>query len=152
MSPSKLSERVIAEKVAWVKEMISSLDSLGLDQLDEFPKGSHYAGAAESYLRRGIEALLDLGRHILAKGFGKGVAEYKAIPVELLKAGVIDRDCSALMEQMAGYRNRMVHFYNEITKEELFDICKNERNDILGVLGAMTAWIRNNPDRIDTSL
>ncbi len=31
---------------------------------------------------------------------------------------------------MAGYRNRMVHFYREITPAELFKIVRNNLNDI----------------------
>jgi hypothetical protein len=30
-------------------------------------------------LRRSLEALMDLGRHIVAKGFGRGVTEYREI-------------------------------------------------------------------------
>jgi hypothetical protein len=36
-------------------------------------------GAAESYLRRAVEVLLDMGRHILAKEFALAVSEYKEI-------------------------------------------------------------------------
>jgi len=34
-----------------------------------------------------------------------------------------------LME-MAGYRNRIVHFYHEITNEELYAILQNDLKDI----------------------
>ena len=53
--------------------------SLTRPGLHEFTSGPLNAPAAESYLRRALEALMDLGRHILAKGFGRGVAEYKKI-------------------------------------------------------------------------
>ena len=45
--------------------------------------------AAESCLRRALEALLDVGRHILAGGFGRGVSEYGQIASGLLDAGVL---------------------------------------------------------------
>ena len=31
---------------------------------------------------------------------------------------------------MAGYRNRMVHFYKEITNEELYNLIKKDLDDI----------------------
>ncbi len=76
--------------------------------------------AAESYLRRALEALLDLGRHILAKGLGEGAVEYRQIALALRRAGVVDEAQGALLHDMAGYRNRLTHFYDEVTAAELF--------------------------------
>lgn len=70
--------------------------------------------ASESYLRRSLEALLDLGRHILAKGFAETPAEYKEIATMLVKYRVLTQDEGKIMRQVAGYRNRMIHFYKEI--------------------------------------
>ena len=61
--------------------------------------GSELAG-----LRRSLEALLDLGRHILAKGFGVGVTEYKEIASELCRHGVLTEADAALLRTLAGYR------------------------------------------------
>lgn len=36
-----------------------------------------------AWIRRMLEALLDLGRYILAKGFARGISEYKAIATTL---------------------------------------------------------------------
>jgi len=69
---------------------------------ESFIKDSKNLAAAESYLRRALEALLDLGRHVLAKGFGIVVAEYKEIGVKLAEQGVLDEHGRQLMRQMAG--------------------------------------------------
>jgi len=62
--------------------------SLPLNSLEDFGEDPRTPAAAESYLRRCLEALLDLGRHILAKGFGRAAAEYKVIADELKAVGV----------------------------------------------------------------
>jgi uncharacterized protein YutE (UPF0331/DUF86 family) len=41
-------------------------------------------------LRRVLEALVDLGRHIAAKGFGRGITEYKEIGAALKEEGIFD--------------------------------------------------------------
>jgi uncharacterized protein YutE (UPF0331/DUF86 family) len=33
------------------------------------------------------------------------------------------------LAKMAGYRNRMVHFYGEITEKEIYNIIQQELND-----------------------
>ena len=75
--------------------------------------------AGDSYVRRALEALMDLGRHILAKGLGRVASEYRDISRQLLAGGVIDEETSQRMSDMAGYRNRLVHFYDEVTPREL---------------------------------
>ncbi len=99
-----------------------------------------------------LEALLDTGRHILAKGFGIGVSEYKEIAVRLKKEKVLSTSESALLKVLAGYRNRLVHFYHEITDEELFEICKNELDDILMIKTAFLDWLKVNPQYVDNTL
>ena len=65
---------------------------------------------AESCFRRALEALLDLGRHILTKGFSLGVSEYKEIATRLGEQGVLSQGEAELLRTLAGYRNRLVHF------------------------------------------
>jgi len=93
--------------------------------------------------------LLDLGRHILAKVFGQGVTEYKEIARALGEKGVLDSECANLMEILAGYRNRMVHFYLEIETVELYKICKEDLDDIKKVRTALAAWVENHPELVD---
>jgi uncharacterized protein YutE (UPF0331/DUF86 family) len=152
MTPRRLKQSVISTRTEWVAEMVRGLEGLPLDPYEQFIADERNAAAAESYLRRGLEGLLDLGRHILSKGFGRGVAEYKEIPRALEEGGVIDSDTAVLFRQMAGYRNRLVHFYGEIHSEELHEIVTVRRSDILLVLEAMKRWIREHPERVDKGI
>lgn len=152
MTPSQLCYRVVAERISWVQEMIRSIRRLLPGTYEQFCADPRNPAAAESYLRRGLEALLDLGRHILAKGYGVGVAEYKEIVRELAHAGVLSEEDAARMRQLAGYRNRLVHFYQEVSNKELYDICRLDLQDIEGVLEALKRWLKSNPDRLDRRL
>jgi uncharacterized protein YutE (UPF0331/DUF86 family) len=120
MTPTRIRASVVTERVAWVRQMVSQATDLPLASLEIFIEDARNAGAAESFLRRGIEALLDIGRHILAKGFAIAVTEYKEIGVQLVKHGVLGNEDGKRMRRIAGYRNRMVHFYNAVTTQELY--------------------------------
>ena len=152
MIPGRASRRIIADRLEWVETMLDRLHRLPLDDRDRFFADVRNVAAAESYLRRALEALLDLGRHILAKGFGKGVSEYKEIARELKNHGVLTRDEADRLETMAGYRNRMVHFYHEVSREELYEICRHHLADVEDVLHGYKRWARQNPDRVDDQL
>lgn len=152
MRPTGLREKIIAERTAWIRKMTEGIQTLPLDSLESFSSDPRNIASAESYLRRALEALMDLGRHILAKGFGKAVAEYKEISGELNRADVLEATDARLMRELAGYRNRMVHFYDEVTTEELYHICCEQLGDVERILAAMLKWINAHSDLLDRSL
>jgi len=132
--------------------MIEAIRRLPLKTYNDFIEDSRTAAAAESYLRRALESVFDLGRHIMAKGFAASPAEYKAIVATLAEYEVLTDAQGRILRPMAGYRNRMAHFYNEIGAEELYNICRNDLADIEIICDAFIDWINRHPDKIDTTL
>ena len=147
MTPTSLRMEVVTDRAAWTRNMLAGLRALPLGDKSAFLRTPETAAAAESYLRRALESLLDLGRHLLAKRFGVAAVEYREIAVKLGELGVLSPEESVLMRDMAGYRNRMVHFYDEITVDELFDIAADRLPDVDRVLDALLGWIRENIDK-----
>ena len=152
MSPGKISKRVVADRLDWINRMMKEIESLPLRDYETFTEDKRNIWSAESCLRRSLEALMDLGRHILSKGFGRGVSEYKEIGPVLEELAILgDRD-SMRFKTLAGYRNRMVHFYHEISDEELFEICSSQLSDIKDAAGAIKRWINIHPEFVDGTL
>jgi uncharacterized protein YutE (UPF0331/DUF86 family) len=54
----------------------------------------------------------------------------------LLERGVLNSDQKRLLDILAGNRNRMVHFYHEISAEELRQICAGQFDDVLKIQDA----------------
>jgi len=152
MSPSKINKEVVTQRISWVLQMIEAIKNLPLEKQEEFLLDRRNVAAAESYLRRALEALLDLGRHILAKGFGYPATEYKEVATGLLERKIFPEREAILLKKMAGYRNRMVHFYHEITPEELYEICRYHLDDIKQVLDKLIEWLRKNRERMDEGI
>lgn len=152
MTPSTATKRILADRLEWIDKMVNEIRSLPLATFEEFSVDSRNVWAAESCLRRALEALFDMGRHILAKAFGKGVSEYKEIANELQHAGVLSNDQTILLRTLAGYRNRLVHFYHEVSTQELHGICRDRLDDLLQIKGAYLTWVRTNPDKVDETL
>lgn len=152
MTPGRVSKRIVGDRLDWINKMVVEINSLPLGSHEEFTADTRNIWAAESCLRRALEALLDLGRHILAKCFGKGVSEYKEIAIELEKAQVFSPEEAKLLRTLAGYRNRLVHFYHNVSSEELYKICKDDLGDVLAMRDAYLNWLKVNPDKIDEML
>jgi uncharacterized protein YutE (UPF0331/DUF86 family) len=126
---SNLNIKQIEDRLGFIIKSIARLKRLSrLDQQD-FLKEDNPA-VAESYLGRSLEAMFDIGRHIIAKTAGKGMVEYKEIGRALGQEGIVTGDQSEKLILMAGYRNRLVHFYHEISDGELYTILNNNLSDV----------------------
>jgi uncharacterized protein YutE (UPF0331/DUF86 family) len=152
MVAGKISKRVITDRLDWVDKMLSEIRNLPLDSKTKFMQDSRNIWTAESCLRRALEALFDMGRHISAKGFGEPVTEYKEIASALNKRKIISTSELALMQKLAGYRNRLVHFYHDVNEDELFEICSSHLGDVEQIANALRTWLSKNSNMIDKTL
>ena len=146
MSPGDIDSKVVAQRAFWISQMTDSLKDLCLEEKAAFLADRHKIAAAESYLRRALEALFDMGRHILAKRFAYPATEYKEIAKGLSDQRVLVEKETELMRKMAGYRNRMVDFYHEITPEELHEICLDHLSEIKLLADKLVQWTKENQD------
>jgi len=142
MTPGKVNLNIVSQRATWIKEMIEALQELPVQNKQKFLSNKHTIAAAESYLRRSLEALFDIGRHILARRLGAPVTEYKEIAQSLLERKILQKKEADTLRHMAGYRNRMVHFYHEISPEELQEICAHHLDDINTLLNKLLDWVK----------
>ncbi len=89
---------------------------------------------------------------MLAKRFGDAPAEYKLVAAKLGDRGVLDDEEAAVFVRMAGYRNRLVHFYDRVSEAELYDICTARLAEVKRVLRALHRWIRKHPEDVERAL
>jgi uncharacterized protein YutE (UPF0331/DUF86 family) len=152
MMAQKISRRVMVDRLAWVERMTVQIRALPLDDRVAFFADLRNVWTVESCLRRALEALFDSGRHILAKRFASGVTEYKQIASELQNFGVLSPAEAATLRILAGYRNRMVHFYHEVEPDELYEIARTHLSEVMQLASALTRWLEQYPEAIQDDL
>lgn len=127
---SRLNLNRIDENLDLIAALLQKLRRVSGLSIKEFLSDERNPAATESFLRRCLEAIFDIGRHILAKSYSFKSLEYKEVAVEMGKKGIVSGEYSDILLKMAGYRNRMVHFYKEISDEELHSIVTKDLHDI----------------------
>jgi uncharacterized protein YutE (UPF0331/DUF86 family) len=124
-----VNNRVVRQRLDLIWSSLSRLKAFILMSKAEFLSHPDNFAIAEHHLRRALEAVFDVGRHIIAKeGFGHP-PDYRAIILTLGQHKVIEQNFAHSILGMAGYRNRLVHGYAEITPEEMHEIITNRLTD-----------------------
>jgi hypothetical protein len=59
MTPADIDPKIVTQRAAWVLEMIAALRDLPLKTKEDFLRNRNNVAAAESYLRRSLEAHFD---------------------------------------------------------------------------------------------
>jgi len=137
---SNLNTKLIEDRLGFINQAIVKLRKLSYLDARDFLDGDNPA-IAESYLRRALEAIFDIARHIIAKTARKGLVEYKEVAGALGEQGVISQGQAEKLRLMAGYRNRLIHFYHEIGDRELYLILTNNLSDIEDYVREIKAYL-----------
>jgi len=125
-----LNKEVLRTRISYIEDSLRSLERFKGISYEKFHSNSDHFRIAFYDLHRALEAVLDIGSHILSRIPGARPSSYKDIPRLLERHRVIPSDFAAnQLTKMAGYRNRMVHFYGEITEREIYNIIQEELED-----------------------
>lgn len=138
-----IDRSLVKERLCSIRRSLERLERLARTPREAFlAPDSDLPAVAESHLRRSLEAVFDVGRHILAKtGHVEFITEYKGIARGLVETGIVDRSLLDALVRMAGYRNRLVHFYHVVTDEELYEIVRTRLDDLRRFIHEMKTYL-----------
>lgn len=138
MTASPVRLKLVRERLAAVVEYVEALRALPQESEEVFLADRRNPDSAESLLRRALEALFDVARHLLAKGVGKGALEYKEVARLAVEHGLLaNAELGRRLEEIAGFGNRLTHFYDEVTPRELYVIVRDDLGDLEAVADAL---------------
>ncbi|NPV79982.1 MAG: DUF86 domain-containing protein [Firmicutes bacterium] len=120
---------LIDQRLGIISNCVKRLELLAGLGRDEFCRNEDAVDIAENRLRRALEALFDLGRHLVVKS-GAGVpSDYRSIIDMMRDARILPDEFARRIAGMAGYRNRLIHDYSRVTPEELYEILQTRLSD-----------------------
>ena len=77
-----------------------------------------------------IEAVLDMGSHVIAELELGTVEAYSDIPKILADKGYISSELAERWIRMIGFRNILVHEYLEIDRKVVYDVLQHQLEDL----------------------
>lgn len=120
----------IENKIASAKKYLKILDRYKKYSKKEIEENIDLRGTVERHLYLAVQSAIDLGEAVISlKEFRKPSSMSEIFSV-LNEEGVINKDLSEELSKMVGFRNIIVHDYEKINYDILYDILKNKLKDI----------------------
>jgi uncharacterized protein YutE (UPF0331/DUF86 family) len=136
-----ISNEVINAMIDLIEENLRLIKEIKMQGFESFSNNFRDIQAAKHSLQESIEACLDIGSHIIAeKGFRRA-DDYKDIYKVLEEERIIDLVLSAKLQEMAQFRNLLVHRYGKIDTKRIFIIMSEDINDINQFVNTILKYI-----------
>lgn len=125
-----INREVINAMIDLIEENTRLIEEIRSQGYESFSNSFRDIQAAKHSLQESIEACLDIGNHIIAeKGFRRA-EDYKDIYKVLEEERVIDPVLSEKLQEMAQFRNLLVHRYGRIDTKRVYIIMSEDLKDI----------------------
>ena len=116
-----------------MSEIISALENLkDLQKLNKknFVSNPHMLGSCKYHFIVTIEGIIDLCNHLIAQNKYRAPKDYADTFQVLNEQGLFNEEFTDTLKKMARFRNRLIHLYWEVDREELYRILHAHLKDI----------------------
>ncbi|MBI4374180.1 MAG: DUF86 domain-containing protein [Deltaproteobacteria bacterium] len=137
-----LKKNVVLERLAFLKETLVALKKLQELKKEDFGDFKN-RWAAERGLHLAVEAVLDIGNHILVSYFNDRPANYKEIITHLARQKVLSEKLLKQFDRLSGFRNVLVHDYLRVDPDIIYDRIQNRLGDFEEFQKEIALWLRD---------
>ncbi len=125
----ELDKQLINLRIDVIERNLSEIKEITAEGYSNFQSNYRDELAAKQALLESIEACIDISNHIIATLGLRRPADYKDIFLIMEEQDILDKTLSQKMQEMAKFRNVLVHRYIDIETERIFHLMENEIND-----------------------
>jgi uncharacterized protein YutE (UPF0331/DUF86 family) len=136
-----LNPDLIRARCAEIDTSLSRLEKISRLSREAFLSNQDTLDVACYRLLIAIEAALALCFHVSAKRLHQVPEEYAGCFTALEQAGLIPSDLSSRLQQMARFRNLLVHVYWKIDYGQVYDVITTRLGDLRAFRAAMACLI-----------
>jgi uncharacterized protein YutE (UPF0331/DUF86 family)/predicted nucleotidyltransferase len=124
------NKEVIRKRLNKIDTYLNILYKSQKYSFDAFIADPERYGSVERFLHLAIEALNDIGNHIIADDALGMVDSYSDIPTILAEKGFIKKAQRESWIMMIGFRNTLVHDYIDIDRKIVYQVLQENLGDI----------------------
>lgn len=136
---------VVEERLTLLDEYITDLKGLNPASLLEYREKKLMRKAAERLLQTAVEACLDIGNHLIAAEGFRAPIDNKDVFQVLADERVVPAELLGRLQDMARFRNLLVHDYARIDDAVVYVILTRRLGDFDEFARAIVAHLQKAP-------
>ncbi len=121
---------IIRKRINKLDDHLTFLKKSQKYSFEEFTADPERYGSTERFLHLAIEALIDMGNHVIAESELGVVNWYSDIPKIMAEKEFISSELGEKWISMIGFRNTLVHEYIDIDRKIVYDVLQNSIQDL----------------------
>lgn len=126
---------LVAKKLAFVETCVQQLRTLA--RPDALRSDVREERFVEHTLQVAIQSALDVASHIVSDERLGEPETHRELFALLARAGKIPAELAATLQDMAGFRNVIVHGYQDVDLAVVEDVLRNHLDDLLAFVAAI---------------
>ena len=114
---------------------------------NKFVKDNRSRRFVERLLQIAIEAMIDIGHHIISDEGFREPQSYRDVFKILAENGILPEDDLPKYENIASFRNILVHHYGKIDDSIVYGVFRNRVEDIEEYVAYILSWLEERVTR-----
>lgn len=132
---------VLRKRLNKLDEYLAILRGLQRYRLEELMESPERYGSAERFLQLAIEAVTDIGNHLVAD-LELGVVNcYRDIPSLLAASNYLSPELTEKWFRMIGFRNTLVHDYLDIDRTIVHHVLQHHLEDLAAIRSVIAGFL-----------
>ncbi len=136
-----VNPEVLRKRLQKLSEYLSILEQSRKYSYTDFSADPERYGSVERFLQLAIEAVNDMGNHVIADNELGIVNRSTDIPNLLKENGDIDAELGDQWVKMTGFRNILVHDYLEIDLKIVYDVLQNHLSTLQQIQRSLARYL-----------
>ncbi|MDN5943107.1 MAG: DUF86 domain-containing protein [Nitrospira sp.] len=136
---------LITRKMSLILDDLAAMTQVSQLSREQYLKDSINEALAERYLERAIGRMIDINFHLVTESGHAPPKDYHESFVLLGTLGVMTTDLAKEMAMAAGLRNRIVHEYDDIDPERVYEALPVAIRQIPIYLGHIQRFVEKLP-------
>jgi uncharacterized protein YutE (UPF0331/DUF86 family) len=141
-----VDKELLSRKLSTLRSYVEELKRAEDITREKYESDRRAKAFVERYLHLAIEEVIDVANHIVSFHQWREPTGYRDLFTVLKEHGVIDGKDLALFQNMAAFRNMLVHRYEVVDDDLVFGAFKNRLADFERFITLITDWAKKEKD------
>jgi uncharacterized protein YutE (UPF0331/DUF86 family) len=138
-----VDKELLSRKISRLRSYLEELKSAEDIDWGKYQSDSRAKAFVERYLHLAIEEVMDIANHFVSFYKWREPIGYRDLFLILKEHGIISEKYLPTFQNMASFRNMLVHRYETIDDELVFGIFKERLDDFELFITLVVNWVEN---------